>query len=82
VTNKKLYKDTFLFYFFSYVYLWADGEKIKKPVECSAPKYIDYLLNWIQNLLDNDSIFPSCAEQQFPKNYHSIISDIFRKLLR
>merc|ERR1711879_207824 len=27
-----------------YKYWWADGEKIKKPIKCSAPEYMDYLM--------------------------------------
>jgi hypothetical protein len=27
-----------------YVYLWADGQIIKKPIKVSAPEYVDYLM--------------------------------------
>ena len=40
-------------------YHWADGTSVKKPIKCSAPKYIDYLMTWVQDQLDNESIFPS-----------------------
>jgi len=36
-----------------YEYLWADGEKIKKPIKVSAPEYIDYLMTWVQSILDD-----------------------------
>ena len=42
-----------------YEYHWADGTSVKKPIKCSAPKYIDYLMTWVQDQLDNESIFPS-----------------------
>ena len=42
-----------------YEYHWADGTTIKKPIKCSAPKYIDYLMTWIQDQLDDESLFPS-----------------------
>jgi len=32
-----------------YEYLWMDGEKFKKPVKVSAPKYIDYLMSWVKH---------------------------------
>jgi MOB kinase activator 1 len=64
------------------VYLWADGDKVKKPIDCSAPKYIDYLMTWVQSLLDNEEVFPARVDQHFPKNYHSVVCDIFRKLFR
>ena len=30
-----------------YEYMWADGQTIKKPISCSAPRYVDYLLTWV-----------------------------------
>lgn len=41
-----------------YEYRWADGIKIKKPIEVSAPKYVEYLMDWIESLLDDESVFP------------------------
>ncbi|NXS13074.1 MOB1A kinase, partial [Neodrepanis coruscans] len=32
---------------------------IKKPIKCSAPKYIDYLMTWVQDQLDDETLFPS-----------------------
>jgi len=42
-----------------YEYHWADGQTVKKPIKCSAPKYIDYLMTWVQDQLDDESLFPS-----------------------
>ena len=42
-----------------YEYHWADGTTVKKPIKCSAPKYIDYLMTWVQDQLDEETIFPS-----------------------
>lgn len=42
-----------------YEYHWADGQTVKKPLKCSAPYYIDCLMGWIQEQLDNESLFPS-----------------------
>lgn len=41
-----------------YEYRWADGVQIKKPIEVSAPKYVEYLMDWIESQLDDESIFP------------------------
>ncbi|XP_022654249.1 MOB kinase activator 1B isoform X2 [Varroa destructor] len=30
-----------------YEYHWADGTTVKKPIKCSAPRYIDYLMTWV-----------------------------------
>jgi len=32
--------------------------QIKKPIEVSAPKYVEYLMDWIEGQLDDESIFP------------------------
>jgi len=42
-----------------YEYHWADGYVVKKPIKCSAPKYIDYLMTWVQDQLDDETLFPS-----------------------
>jgi len=42
-----------------YEYHWADGQVVKKPIKCSAPKYIDYLMTWVQDQLDDETLFPS-----------------------
>jgi MOB kinase activator 1 len=41
-----------------YEYRWADGVTIKKPIEVSAPKYVEYLMDWIEAQLDDELIFP------------------------
>jgi hypothetical protein len=41
-----------------YEYRWADGVQIKKPIEVSAPKYVEYLMDWIEGQLDDESLFP------------------------
>ena len=45
--------------FYRFEYLWADGTNVKKPIKCSAPKYIDYLMTWVQEQLDDETLFPS-----------------------
>jgi len=47
------------FHDFRYEYLWADGETIKKPIKVSAPDYVDYLMTWVQSILDDETVFPS-----------------------
>ena len=65
-----------------YEYHWADGQIIKKPIKCSAPRYIDYLMNWIQQQIDNESVFPSAIGVPFPKNFLSIAKTILKRLFR
>jgi hypothetical protein len=32
--------------------------KVKVPIKVSAPKYVDYLMDWIEIQLDDEAIFP------------------------
>jgi len=65
-----------------YEYLWADGVTIKRPIKCSAPEYVDYMLSWVQNQLDDQNIFPSKIGVPFPRNFVSICKTILKRLFR
>jgi hypothetical protein len=38
-------------------YTWINQER--KSVHLPAPTYIDYVMTWIQNLLDDENVFPT-----------------------
>ena len=40
-------------------YMWADNVNIKKPIAVSAPRYVDFLMTWVQNQLDDERLFPT-----------------------
>ncbi|PQQ04658.1 MOB kinase activator-like 1A [Prunus yedoensis var. nudiflora] len=65
-----------------YEYRWADGVHIKKPIEVSAPKYVEYLMDWIENQLDEESIFPQRLGAPFPANFQDVVKTIFKRLFR
>eukprot|EP01121_Diplochlamys_sp_Union-15-3_P010363 TRINITY_DN2900_c0_g2_i1.p1 TRINITY_DN2900_c0_g2~~TRINITY_DN2900_c0_g2_i1.p1 ORF type:complete len:218 (-),score=36.81 TRINITY_DN2900_c0_g2_i1:116-769(-) len=65
-----------------YEYLWADGVTIKKPINCSAPEYVDYLMTWVQSQLDDEAVFPSRVDVAFPKNFIVVVKNIFKRLFR
>uniref|UniRef100_A0A2K6GAP2 MOB kinase activator 1A n=1 Tax=Propithecus coquereli TaxID=379532 RepID=A0A2K6GAP2_PROCO len=65
-----------------YEYHWADGTNIKKPIKCSAPKYIDYLMTWVQDQLDDETLFPSKIGVPFPRNFMSVAKTILKRLFR
>ena len=44
-----------------YEYRWAGGVQIKKPIAVPDPKYVEYLMEWIESRLDDESIFPQKA---------------------
>lgn len=39
-----------------YEYVWSDG---RKTIACPAPVYIDYLMTWVHEQLDDENVFPS-----------------------
>jgi len=65
-----------------YEYHWADGHQVRKPIKCSAPKYIDFLMTWVQDQIDDESLFPSKIGVPFPKNFLMIAKTILKRLFR
>ncbi|MED6135687.1 hypothetical protein PIB30_049026 [Stylosanthes scabra] len=65
-----------------YEYRWADGVTIKKPIEVSAPKYAEYLMDWIESQLDDETIFPQKLGAPFPANFKEVVKTIFKRLFR
>ncbi|KAE9604672.1 hypothetical protein Lal_00010824 [Lupinus albus] len=65
-----------------YEYRWADGVTIKKPIEVAAPKYVEYLMDWIESYLDNETIFPQSLGAPFPSNFRDVVKTIFKRLFR
>jgi len=64
-----------------YEYLWSEGAG-KKPLKVSAPEYIDKLMSWVQNILDDEAIFPSRVDTPFPKDFKEVVKNIFKRLFR
>lgn len=65
-----------------YEYLWADGVKIKKPIRLSAPEYINKLFDWIEEQIDEDSVFPQQLGSGFPPHFMDVTRTIFKRLFR
>jgi len=65
-----------------YTYLWADGQHIKTPIRVPAPEYIEYLMEWVDNQLANEDIFPVTVEQSFPADFMQQVKVIFKRLFR
>ncbi|XP_077552375.1 MOB kinase activator-like 1 [Haemaphysalis longicornis] len=59
-------------------YHWADGQTVEKPI--SAPKYIAYLMTWVQDQRDDESLFPSTIGAPFPEYSSSIAKAVLRQL--
>ncbi|OHS99541.1 MOB kinase activator-like 1 [Tritrichomonas foetus] len=64
-----------------YRYLWSD-EKNPTPAEVTAPEYLTKLLKWIDGLLEDETVFPSTLNVQFPDDFMSIVKNIMKRLFR
>lgn len=64
-----------------YEYLWAD-QKRHGLVKLSAPDYIDHLMEWVQDQLDDNALFATSVGCPFPRNFFAIVQKIFARLFR
>ena len=65
-----------------YEYLWKDDKKYKTPTKLSAPEYILNLVEWIDEIINDERIFPLTDDKPFPKNFKDICKKIFQRLFR
>lgn len=65
-----------------YEYMWQDNKKYKKPTCVCAPMYIDLLMDWVEDLINDESIFPPNTDQPFPRSFTATVKQIFRRLFR
>jgi MOB kinase activator 1 len=61
-------------------YRWQG--KDKKLIKVSGPEYVDYVMSWIEDQLDNSAIFPELESQPFPADFLDYIKEIFKKMFR
>jgi MOB kinase activator 1 len=63
-------------------YLWKDSKEYKKPTHLSAPKYIELLLGWVDEQISDPKIFPVEENAKFPRNFLSVVKNIYKRLFR
>ncbi|XP_076312954.1 MOB kinase activator 2-like isoform X2 [Tachypleus tridentatus] len=59
-------------------YLWFD-EKGKK-CKVAAPQYVDYVMTFTQKTVNDESVFPTKFDKEFPTSFESIVKKIHRLL--
>jgi MOB kinase activator 1 len=63
-------------------YLWSSGPE-RRPVELRAADYIVHSLDWIQEQLDDEDVFPSMSlDKEFPQDFRTVCEAIARRLFR
>ena len=63
-------------------YLWRDDGLYKNPTRLSAPEYIELLLNWVAEVINDTSIFPVDEGAKFPRNFMTEVKNIYKRLFR
>jgi len=61
-------------------YRWIDQNR--KQVKLPAPTYIDYVMSWVQQTLDNPKDFPTKISADFAPTFPTTAKHIYRQLLR
>jgi len=65
-------------------YLWRDTNNplYQKPTRLPAPDYIDLMMTDIDATITDPDIFPVDNDARFPRNFLSIIRNIYKRLFR
>ncbi|KAI0770117.1 Mob1/phocein [Fomes fomentarius] len=61
-------------------YTWINQDR--KSVQLPAPTYVDYVMTWVQNLLNDENVFPTKSGRDFSPNFPSTVKHVYRQLLR
>lgn len=61
-------------------YTWTTPDR--KQVSLPAPTYIDSVMSSVQNLLEDENVFPTKSGQDFHESFPATIKFIFRQLYR
>lgn len=63
-------------------YLWSH-EPERRPVDLCASEYIYHSLEWVQQQLDDDDMFPAkSVNKEFPPNFGLVAQTIAKRLFR
>ncbi|KAF7537972.1 hypothetical protein G7054_g3323 [Neopestalotiopsis clavispora] len=60
----------------------AGQRKLQAPNQDAAPAYIEQLMSWIQGNIDNEAVLPSRIGVPFPKQFPSLVRQIFKRMYR
>lgn len=61
-------------------YYWIDSSG--KPINLPANQYIDYVLTWISNKINDQSVFPTKSGGAFPQTFLKDCKNISRQMFR
>ncbi|KAJ3083126.1 Maintenance of ploidy protein mob2 [Rhizoclosmatium hyalinum] len=61
-------------------YNWTDSRG--KTVKLPAPQYVDYFMTYAQNILNDQTVFPTKSGAEFPRDFLATIRQIHKQLIR
>ena len=59
-------------------YMWVDDKGKKSKI--SAPQYVDYVMTYVQKVVNDESVFPTKHGNEFPANFDIVLKKV-QKLL-
>jgi MOB kinase activator 1 len=62
-------------------YLWVDAAT-RKPIKCSGPEYIDHVLSWVEDIINDENVFPTSTDARYPRDFDKTCKAIFKRLFR
>ncbi|KAL3076463.1 hypothetical protein niasHT_039952 [Heterodera trifolii] len=65
-----------------YEYLWQDGAQYKKPTRLPAKDYMHLLMDWIEERINDEKIFPTATDVPFPTDFRQTCKKILSRLFR
>lgn len=63
-------------------YRWQAPGTESRPIKCSSPDYVDYVMTWVEDQINNEELFPVQESQPFPPDFKNYVKDIFKRLFR
>lgn len=63
-------------------YFWQDDDKYKRPSDLPAHKYMELLMDWINEMLNDTKVFPDVTYIPYPSDFRKTVQKIFRRMFR
>jgi len=64
-----------------YEYRWAES-KNEAAIRCSSPEYINHVLVWLEDMIHDESVFPTNDKNKFPSKFDEIASKMLSRIFR
>ncbi|KAJ9460369.1 MOB kinase activator-like 1-like protein B [Diplonema papillatum] len=65
-----------------YEYCWKDKAEYRKATKVSAPLYVDLLMRWIEDLLNDENTFPTSDSKAYPADFLQVTVKVCKRLFR